>query len=148
MCVKPIILKNQVDKLTGVNKYTQPVPCGQCPECKKAKVNSWLFRIGYELQRSENPLFITLTYRNDELTYTNSEQPTLVKRDLQLFFKRLRKKYEKIYPNAKKIKYYAVGEYGSRTKRPHYHIIMFNLLDSSMVSDTWGLGFTLSLPLS
>lgn len=29
-------------------------------------------------------------------------------------------------PEESKIKYYAVGEYGTRTKRPHYHAIIFN----------------------
>jgi hypothetical protein len=45
---------------------------------------------------------------------------TLELKDLQKFFKRLRKLSDK------KLKYYAVGEYGSTKKRPHYHIILFN----------------------
>jgi len=60
--------------------------------------------------------FVTLTYRNDSLPVGH----TLVKDDLQRFFKRLRKS---IYPN--KLRYYAVGEYGGQTSRPHYHAIIF-----------------------
>ena len=36
--------------------------------------------------------------------------------------KRLRK-----HAKSTKIKYYACGEYGSKTERPHYHAIVFNL---------------------
>lgn len=46
------------------------------------------------------------------------------KRDVQLFFKRLRFSLDNI--SSVPIKYYAVGEYGGKTMRPHYHIILFN----------------------
>jgi len=58
---------------------------------------------------------------------------TLKKRDLQLFFKRLRKL------NKEKIKYYACGEYGGKTMRPHYHIILFNA-DQETIEKAWTLG--------
>ena len=48
---------------------------------------------------------------------------------------------------SKKIRYYAVGEYGSRTQRPHYHIILFNVLDADLVYVAWGQGHTMSVPL-
>ena len=57
---------------------------------------------------------------------------TLDKTDLQKFFKRLRK----LCPT-QTIKYYAVGEYGTNNKRPHYHMIFFNVLDSSLYSKAW-----------
>ncbi|QCQ84926.1 replication initiator protein [Blackfly microvirus SF02] len=149
MCAEPFVKVNNYNKMdrSNLNYRTTKVPCGRCPECIKAKINSWLFRLGNELDRSKNPLFVTLTYANENLTYSNQENATLVKRDLQLFFKKLRKRHDKKYPEAQKIKYYACGEYGSKTKRPHYHIILLNCLDATMVHDAWGLGHTLSLPL-
>lgn len=57
---------------------------------------------------------------------------TLDKKDLQKYFKRLRK-LEK-----KKIKYYACGEYGGKRKRPHYHIILFNTNAENIVK-AWTL---------
>lgn len=148
MCVSPIILKNKgLLKETGRNRYTVPVPCGRCPECTKAKINSWLFRLDKELEISINPLFITLTYEEDKLTWTNQGEKTLVKNDVQLFLKRLRKAYEKNHPNAPKLKYYLCGEYGTLTKRPHYHLILFNLVNADLVHTTWQQGFTMSLPL-
>lgn len=48
--------------------------------------------------------------------------PSLDKRDVQLFMKRLRKKFA-----PRTIRYYFAGEYGSSTHRPHYHAILFNV---------------------
>lgn len=53
---------------------------------------------------------------------------SLCKRDLQLFFKRLRKKTDG------KVIYYAVGEYGSNYSRPHYHIILFNAQQQDVIT--------------
>lgn len=149
MCVKTISIKR---KVTGMNinakdAFFYSVPCGKCPECVKAKINSWLFRIDKELERSTNPIFLTLTYADEHLTY-GAERPTLVKRDLQLFFKRLRHYYEKKYTkHAPKIKYYAVGEYGKKHQRPHYHIVLLNVPDMQLVEDAWHLGHIYPLPL-
>ena len=54
---------------------------------------------------------------------------TLEKSDLKGFFKRLR------YYNNEEFKYYAVGEYGTISKRPHYHVIMFNM-DKSLITNS------------
>ncbi|MEM2002614.1 MAG: hypothetical protein QXT77_08225 [Candidatus Methanomethylicaceae archaeon] len=86
---------------------------------------------------SENAHFVTLTYNTDHVPITKKGYMTLRKRDLQLFFKRLRKYHDKKFPDAKPIKYYAVGEYGSKTFRPHYHIIMFNCLDVVCIEKAW-----------
>jgi len=48
---------------------------------------------------------------------------SLIKRDVQLFIKRLRKEQDS--RGSSKIKYYLVGEYGDLTKRPHYHAAIF-----------------------
>ena len=115
---------------------------------RQSQVLFLAFSLDKELERSDNPLFVTLTLEEKNITWTNQGNKTLCKRDLQLFFKRLRKLHEKIYPTySKKIKYYAVGEYGSRTQRPHYHIILFNVLEPDMVHVAWGKGHTMSVPL-
>lgn len=79
--------------------------------------------------------FITLTYDDNYLTFGESSA-TLVKRDVQTFLKRFRKKI------GRKVRYYCVGEYGTDTYRPHYHLIMFNVGydDSEDVQSCWGLG--------
>lgn len=63
--------------------------------------------------------FITLTYEDEHLPPYGS----LSKRDYQLFLKRLRQHTYRNY--GVKIRYFLVGEYGDKTKRPHYHAIIF-----------------------
>lgn len=137
MCVSPIIKQLQTaSNKTG--KLTQPVPCGKCPECVKAKINSWLFRLQKEMRVSSNPLFVLLTYNDENVPRTETGKMTLCKRDCILFMKRLRKAYAKI--SDKKIKYYLVGEYGSKRGRPHYHVLLFNLDNPELVLPAWQNG--------
>lgn len=92
------------------------VPCGQCIGCRVDKSIDWASRCVHEAQMHEDNSFITLTFRQEDLPASGS----ISKRDIQLFLKRLRKL---IQPN--KIRYYAVGEYGEKLSRPHYHAIIF-----------------------
>lgn len=78
-------------------------------------------------------VFLTLTYDDEHLPVTGS----LVKDDLQKFWKRLRKDLD--FP----IRYYACGEYGDERMRPHYHAIVFGLPynknSRQLVKDNWTL---------
>lgn len=98
------------------------VPCGKCPQCLKRRASGWSFRLMQEFKRSSSAMFVTLTYNNDHLEFTRNRYTSLNKVTLQKFFKRLRKHF----PKGHKIKYYAVGEYGGKIGRPHYHVILFN----------------------
>lgn len=88
-----------------------------------------------EQKQSVTAHFITLTYDTKHVPITRNGFMELKKKDLQLFFKRLRK----AQGPALQIKYYAAGEYGTKTKRPHYHIIMFNA-NIALISPAWNLG--------
>lgn len=101
----------------GFQGILMEVPCGQCMGCRLAKTADWATRITQEAQLHNDNAFITLTY-NDEKYPAGG---TLVKEHLQRFFKRLRK-----YLSPTKIRYFAAGEYGDKTQRPHYHSIIFN----------------------
>lgn len=63
----------------------------------------------------ESNSFITLTYAPEHLPDDHS----ISIRELQLFFKRLRKELD--VP----VRYFACGEYGEERGRPHYHAIIF-----------------------
>lgn len=98
-----------------------------------------------QLYEPDHSYFATLTYSDQHLPQNKS----LNKNDLQLFWKRYRKKYDQI-------RYYASGEYGDTTQRPHYHALIYGhkLPDLVHHSDTatgklyisksldaiWGLG--------
>lgn len=144
------------------------IPCGQCIECRLQRSRRWADRCMLELGYHESSYFITLTYDNDHIPKNPlidydtgeiyAENATLVKKDLQDFMKRLRRAYEyKGYDN--KLRFFACGEYGSQTLRPHYHIIVFglklddlvlykrnfvgdNLYNSAFISKIWKKGFS------
>lgn len=103
-CAYPIILEKG-----------RAVGCGQCVTCRINKRREWTNRIVLESSLYEDNTFVTLTFDDDNLP----EDLSVSKRDLQLFWKKLRKK------NVQGFRYFAVGEYGSQTHRPHYHAIMF-----------------------
>ncbi len=70
----------------------------------------------------ESAWFLTLTYNERKIPENGSLNPT----HLQSFFKALRREQSK-----KPISYFACGEYGEKTDRPHYHAVLYgvDLLD-------------------
>lgn len=82
----------------------------------------------------EKASFVTLTYTDENLPLSLDGYPVLCKRDVQLFFKRLRKRY------GEGIRYYACGEYGPKTKRPHYHCIIFGVAPDELDPDWFYFG--------
>jgi len=111
-----------------------PVPCGRCPPCKLNRVNGWVFRLTEQLKVSTSAHFVTLTYDTRHVPISKNGFMTLDKKHFQDYMKRLRKLC------SANLKYYAVGEYGSTNKRPHYHAIIFNVDSTSKFNEAWGLG--------
>lgn len=68
-------------------------------------------------------------------------EPTLWKRDLQMFVDRLRKR--NVRAGGKHTKYFAGGEYGDQFDRPHYHLIVFNILPEVKLKlqEIWPFGW-------
>lgn len=131
-CLHPIRIKNPNYKIENGfegNEYCF-VPCGRCAACIVSNANEWRVRLQIENDNCESSYFVTLTYDDEKLPigiYPDSfgdshVVPYVCKRDVQLFFKRLRKSF----PDSK-IRYFLVSEYGPTTYRPHYHCILFNL---------------------
>lgn len=151
----------------ALTEFTE-IPCGQCIECRLQRSRRWADRCMLELGYHESSYFLTLTYDNEHIPKNSlidydtgeiyAENATLVKKDLQDFMKRLRRAYEyKGYDN--KLRFFACGEYGSQTLRPHFHIIVFglklddlvlykrnfngdNLYNSAFISKLWKKGFS------
>lgn len=114
-------------------KYVWPhgnimaVPCGKCLTCLSNKRHDWAFRLMQEYKVSTSSHFVTLTYSQK---YYPTEHG-VSKRHVQLYIKRLRH-------DSPKLRYYAVGEYGSNTGRAHYHLIIFNS-DENSIRKHWSL---------
>lgn len=133
---------------TPIYVHKNFVPCGRCSSCIKRRRSDWIFRLDQEAYDSKQVLFITLTYSDENLCYIDTEIDTVAvfqKRHIQCFFKRFRKNNSTI-----KFKYFAVAEYGEKSNRPHFHIIMFvksfPIFDDSIISNCWTFGTSFVVP--
>lgn len=149
------------------------VPCGKCWHCAMRKRKDMSVRLTHEASCHSDSCFITLTYDDDHVPTTcwrkfkDSEKMfdrgvgtlpelTLMPRDVQGFVKRLRA-HLKYHYGIDGLRYFAVGEYGGRTHRPHYHIMIFGwkptdlklfkmhnnnpVYLSSLIAKKWKYGF-------
>lgn len=119
-------------KLRYLSKQDISVPCGRCPFCLATRRSDWSTRLEYESKLWVHKHFVTLTYADAHLYFRNG-MSQLRKSDLQLYFKKLRKA-------GYRLRYYAVGEYGSRTFRPHYHILLFGNIPERVLREKWDKG--------
>lgn len=104
--------------------------CGQCTPCRINVRRVWSSRIMLEASLYSDTSFFTLTYDDDEVPLTPSGLLNLNPVHLQKFWKRFRigvdRMNEDFGLDKQKIRFYAVGEYGDETQRPHYHAAVFN----------------------
>lgn len=144
---KKLVFKKS-DSDTGVGIK---IPCGKCAGCKLEHSRQWAVRCMHEKRLHNDSAFLTLTYSDEHLPRGN----TLVLSDLQNFMKRYREHFRSNYGKTN-IRFFACGEYGSRTSRPHYHVLMldtclpdnrliksgpqYNLYDSALLSRMWTKG--------
>lgn len=107
LCAKPIPVNNQF------------VPCGQCMSCRINRKRSIIGQMLLEALYSENSSsFVTLTYNEENYPPDGSLEPHL----LAAYVNRLRHKAA-LGP----IRYFYVGEYGTKTQRAHYHMALFGV---------------------
>jgi len=141
-----IVFSNQ----KGYDDLPVQVPCGRCVGCRLDYSRMWALRCCHEASLHDSSCFVTLTYNDDNLPTSCS----INKRVMQLFIKRLRKKFNNV-----KIKYFLAGEYGDQNGRPHYHLLLFgldfpdkkpihylntgsNLYASEILTELWPYGFS------
>lgn len=100
-------------------------------------------------QHSESA-FVTLTYADEDLPAVRHEEtdlwmPTLVKSHLQKWIRSVRKKATAA---GLRIRYFAAGEYGTKSGRPHYHVILFGIGPTwnQDFEQSWNKGFVSSYP--
>jgi len=119
--------------------------CGQCIGCRLERSKQWAIRCVHESKLWPVNSFVTFTYSDEHVP----EDMSLRYRDFQLFIKRLRRA-------GHSVRFFTSGEYGTVTKRPHYHALLFNywpsdgifyqkgeygdLYSSPALTKLWGLG--------
>ena len=131
-CITPFF------RLDEETRERTPTPCGKCGACLGNRRIEWSFRLAEELRHSRSAFFLTLTYREEMLPVSKKGYPTLVKKDFQDFMKRFRKS-DHDNTGESRIRHYSVGEYGSKTNRPHYHSIIYNASKETIenVQEDW-----------
>lgn len=127
MCYQPLHLKDNII-----------APCGVCPRCVQNTRVEWMARNLIHSKYFKNRYFVTLTYDQDSIKLLPFDEETMLylreKSHYQNWLKRLRKIYN--------ISYYGVHEYGDRTKRPHYHFIIYTDDEINDFDKYWSYGFT------
>jgi hypothetical protein len=127
-CISPFE-KVEIDKgfrlLTGHR-------CGQCMPCRITRKQEWTLRIILEAKLYEHNSFLTLTYAEEHRPSNRS----VSKDTLQKFIKRLRRN------SGFQFRYFGVGEYGDKTGREHYHVILFGYpaVYPEYVETSWHFG--------
>lgn len=141
LCISPISIPRPNGK---GNQDRLEVPCGKCAACLTNRRNDWSTRLKIEHKYSTSAYFITLTYSEETVPYKEfvdfdtgeiRYSQTVIKKQLQDWFKRIRKYSQ--------CRYYAVGEYGTHTSRPHYHVLLFNYNVNELyrLQSSWDYGF-------
>lgn len=119
--VRNTIMKiNNYNKIHGIDKGYETIPCGYCYACKLNKSAEWATRCILESYKYSHNWFITLTYDNDHLP----PDGTLAPEDMTRLIHTIRE-YYRIKKGIKRISYLYCGEYGTNTGRPHYHLLLF-----------------------
>lgn len=127
------------------------IPCGRCIGCRIDKARDWAVRLMCEAETSSSAWFLTITYDQEHF-----DSLSLSKKDLQEFIQNLRNKV-RFYNPYVKLRYFACGEYGDKSGRKHYHMILFNMPDldlkpvsvskgnilysSDIINNVWKKGF-------
>lgn len=106
------------------------VPCGKCLPCLRLKRNDWIFRLSEQLKEMPTAYFVTLTFDQEHLPFTDRGVPTLDWDPITRYWKRLRKN------TGRNLVYFCVGEYGTKTHRPHFHAIIYNMTPDE-IQDNW-----------
>lgn len=110
------------------------VPCGCCLACRIKKRDEWVHRL--ECESSGRPsLFVTLTYSDQFMI-----EPSLNYKHLQTYIASLRHAFK--CSGRPKFRYYAVGEYGDKNFRRHFHILLIgaDMSCSNILSALWPCG--------
>lgn len=135
------------------------LPCGQCMGCRIDRTSQWALRIKHETYEHKHSIFVTLTLDDDNLL---EQEYSVHIRTAQAFVKGLRQYLSRL-PDPVTIRFYLCAEYGEKSGRAHYHIIIFGwwpsdakvfregrypLWRSEILEHLWGRGHVSFAPVT
>lgn len=138
MCINPVRLHDGTE-----------VACHKCWQCISRKIDDWTGRCIAESQTSSAVHSVTLTYGRDEHynAVDHVKAAVLTYSDVQRYIKRFRLFQSEKVPNGFSVRYFVVGEYGTRKGRAHWHILLFwkgrwpyRPLDRNLDDEAWPHG--------
>ena len=131
--------KSKKESLEHINNnWSILVGCGKCKYCLQKKQSRLSNYVNNQISQSNFNYLITITFDNDHiiknLKYIN-ESPndqqikrglytSISKNQIQNIIKNWKNKFNRFYKKKIKLNYFLCGEYGSNTKRAHYHIYL------------------------
>lgn len=113
MCVTP--------RKWNIDGVTVEVCCSKCWACRNNRASDWTGRAIAESENASAVRFVTLTYGDDNRVGVIPNEfaaTSLVKRDVQLWIRRIRKA-------GYSVRYLIAGEYGPAKGRTHWHAILY-----------------------
>lgn len=134
-------------------------PCGKCLGCRSDRRRDWGTRLYHESLLHRRSAFLTITYSDDHVPADHKLNPDHLRDFLSEVRTFIHKRDRKLsIPRDRKVGWYAVGEYGETTGRPHYHAVLFGedfledatfmreegeslLYRSPILGALWGKGF-------
>lgn len=133
-------LNEDLYQYEGRDNFYLDVPCGQCANCLRTKGNNWSLRLNLEYKyltplEKRHSYFLTLTLSDE---YINEDKSMLIRRYLE----RIRKY------TGKSVKHWFISEFGSTTKRFHYHGLVFNFPNRELLKNLWHYGHLVIKPLN
>lgn len=104
------------------------LPCGKCIGCRTDRATMWANRCSHEASMWDHNIFLTLTYDDENIPTEGHLQP----HHLTTFIKRMRthdNRHSRAFDRDRRsnIRFFACGEYGETSARPHYHALLFNM---------------------
>lgn len=109
--------------------------CGRCTECLKQRSNEWTKRLTEDFKcsayKGDNVVFCTFTVSPKYYNMVKSDP----KRAIRLFLERYRKLV------GKSVRHWITVELGEKTKRLHFHALVWNPKSNNMLRKCWQYGF-------